>query len=107
MIDYRFNTWRVSGETAPTWSETAYKLVRAGRGIYSGQQLAEVLYKHYVEDMTAQELNRAYPHMSYQHIKTTLSGRYNPEVKYLFMQMLEQEKDTLEMLFTTTTKGDK
>ncbi|QPA33221.1 hypothetical protein ISX45_10300 [Anoxybacillus caldiproteolyticus] len=108
-IDYKFNTWRVSGEKATVWSQKAYKLVRADVGRISGATIGAILYLHHVKGMTASEIKNS-PiawGVSLPNIKGILKGfnsranRESIEAYSIFMDMLETEPEMLDRLFDT------
>jgi hypothetical protein len=99
MIDYQFNIYRISKEKAPQLSATAYELMRAGRGVYTGQQIGELLYKAKIEGVPFKELNKMYYQIPYQNIKAMLSGSFAPDAYAYFCYMVENEKEILDRMF--------
>lgn len=106
MIGYKFNNYRFSGEQATKWTENARGLMTSGRGFWTGQQMAEILYRHKVEGLTMREIYRFYPYVPAQTLRTILSGKYSAATTYYFETMQQDEPELLKALLTTTiTKG--
>lgn len=105
MINYQFNKYRLSGQDAPVWSETAYQLCRTGVGNTSGQQLGEILYRYYLDGLELKELYRAYPYLSASNIRGLMRGKYCTETYIHFMTMFNNDPEMLDNLFKTTNKG--
>lgn len=99
MIDYRFNTYMVSNDKAPIWTERAYKLVRCRNKIVTGQMAGDILYRYYVQNMTASQINTNYSFISIFNIKAMLRGTLLPEAYVIFMEMLEHEPEMLDNIF--------
>lgn len=109
-MDYRFNTWRVSGEKAEEWSLLAYRLMRvnilAERN--TGIRLGAVLYQHYVKGMSPSQIRKSPIGIGLPVTSITaiirgynVRGDFNStaEVYNLFQHMLETEPEMLDMLF--------
>jgi|GEM_PF-6330622 len=99
MIDYKFNTYRVSGEKAQELSRTAYQLMRSGNAMVSGQLLGEILYSSRVEGKSHKEIKQRFPYLSQMIIKGLLRGTYAPDTFSLFCYMEEHEPEMLDRLF--------
>lgn len=75
-IDYRFNTYRISGEQAEAWIPLAYRLV--SKNVHSdslnGFRIGLILYLHHIKGMTAKEI-QAY--MAYKMLLNMIKGVLN------------------------------
>ncbi|WP_182006114.1 hypothetical protein [Priestia aryabhattai] len=103
MIDYRFNEWRISGEKAPELSKRAYQLLRSTEGVFSAQQVGEVLYLYYVKQIPKQEIRKRFNFMPQQIVTAIFSNRFNVGACTMFFEMLEHEPEMLELLFSQST----
>lgn len=112
MINYRFNEWRQTGETAEVWSPMAYRLVSKNAHVahINGFNIGNVLYLHYVKGMTAQEIRKTpvgYG-LATNLIKGILKGFSRGTYKVgidsleayeIAMYMIECEPETLEKMY--------
>ncbi|GMO00641.1 hypothetical protein [Parageobacillus thermoglucosidasius] len=106
-IDYRFNEWMVSGEKATVWTEKAYKLARIEVGRVSGMTIGAVLYLHYVKGRTAGEIRKhsVSNGLGISTVRAILRGfgdrasQATKEAYSIFMDMLENEPEMLDVLF--------
>lgn len=90
----------MSGEKATAWSERAYKLLRAtGSTLISAQQVGEILYLHYCQRVSAKELVKKYNFISPHHVRAVLKGTFCKEVYNLFFEMMEHEREMLDLIF--------
>ncbi|MBU8690574.1 hypothetical protein KM918_25080 [Priestia megaterium] len=103
MIDYKWNIYRISGEKAPELSKRAYKLLSANVGMFTAQQVGEVLYLYHVKEMPAKEIKKRFSFIPHQTFRAILRNTFNPEASYMFFEMLEHEPEMLELLFTCQT----
>jgi hypothetical protein len=109
-INYNFNKWRVSGETAEAWSPMAYQLISKNRNVehLSGFRIGQVLYLHHIKGLSDKDINK----LSYGYCKniTILRGilkgfrkksvsRDSKEAYYIAMYMIEHEPEILERMY--------
>ncbi|PKR86075.1 hypothetical protein [Heyndrickxia camelliae] len=104
-IIYNFNTWKVSGNKAPQWSQKAYKLMRVNinkRG-YTGELLGAIMYLHFIKGMTVTQIRKAPTgyNLPSVHIRSIIKGTFSPDAFIIFMDMLETEPEILDRLFRT------
>lgn len=109
-IDYKFNTWRVSGEQAKTLSPRVYNLLRLNTfsDSHSGWRVGAILYLHHVKGLTATEIKKSLvgSRLPLQSVKSLINGinnkNVNPEIIeacQLFYKMLKDEPEMLERLY--------
>ncbi|WP_125906469.1 hypothetical protein [Bacillus sp. HMF5848] len=101
-INYKFNQWRNSGETATEISEKGYELLRSGHGMFTGEMLGNILYRHYIQGESANALCRDITAIPHQTVKAVLRGSFSPRAFNIFMEMAETEPEELDRMF----KGD-
>lgn len=107
MLSYKFNQYRVSGEVKSEWSALAMELVRVEAGLFTGQQMGQVLYQHYVEGKTVKEVNKNSMGMAFTTVKSIIKGKYSPEASMIFNLMLEQDPGMLDILFKVVVTNEK
>lgn len=107
-INYKFNTWRLSGEQAEAWSNKAYDLLRynADSDMFSGFMIGKVLYLHHERGMNAKQIKQQVGQIPTNTIKSITRGfnRANYESKMAYitaMEMLqdEHERAVLERMY--------
>lgn len=110
-INYKFNTWQVSGEQGQEWSKKAYKLLSLNSHLetLSGWRIGAVLYFHQVKGMTASEIKKSplgigIPKTSIVNLLKEKPSKYatneTSEAKQLFYNMLETEPQMLDVLYS-------
>ncbi|MGP4068368.1 hypothetical protein [Halobacillus sp. B29] len=100
MMNYKFNTWIQSGEQAKEISSKGYDLLRAGNQSFTGQVIAHILYRHYIKGDSFHVINRENKSMPANIIKGILTGTYSPKTFNVFMDLAENETDTLESIYS-------
>lgn len=115
-IDYKFNTWRISGEKAEGYSKMTYRLLNKNlqSDNLTGYKIGHILYLHHLKGMTAQDIKK-HPvgyGSSVPTIKSVikgfgrLSGVESLEAYEIAMYMIEHEPEELERLYSLkVTKG--
>jgi len=109
-INYKFNTWRESGNQAEEWSKKAYKLLSYNNqsDIISGFKIGQVLYYYHVKELQPKEIKKQIGQgMSVHLIKGIIkgfsrtAGQESITAYQIAMDMIkdEQERAVLEKLY--------
>lgn len=102
-IEYRFNEWRISKDKAHGLSQRAYQFLRSTEGVYSAQQVGEVLYLYHIKKLPAKEIRKTFSFIPYQTITAIFNNRCNVGACIIFFEMMEHEPEMLELLFNQQT----
>lgn len=109
-IDYKFNTWRVSGERAEVLSPLVYSLLNKNISAQylNGYTIGHILYLHHIQGMTAQEIRQhsVGKGIPLETIKSVIkgfsqqAGLESVEAYEIAMYLIENEPESLESLYS-------
>lgn len=108
-IDYRFNEWRASRETAEKWSPMAYRLLskNVSSEHTNGFRIGHILYLHHIKGLSAREIKQTpvgYG-IATNMIKSIIKGfgrqsSYESLEAYeIAMYMIEHQPEVLEKMY--------
>ncbi|MEC2400916.1 hypothetical protein ABES35_08475 [Bacillus subtilis] len=111
-INYKFNQYRVSGETAEAWSPMSYRLINKNlvSDTVNGFKVGHILYLHHLKGMTVEDIRqtsvgRGIPTNTIKSILKGFGRQSNAESYEAYeiaMYMVQNEPETLEKMYKLT-----